>query len=168
MRKVLRVGTLLVVFGLAFLLSNAVRTGAPFVLTERYIIVGPGSVQAPNTTRLTTVVLPPQLFRLELTLNSGLGLHFEIRNHPGNLLVFALTDVNESLITWPIPMRSIYNITVANPHPVFTLAWIRITIFGIERDLFLSATIIAIAGIALMGTIVIRNIRRAKSITSIE
>jgi len=157
MNRSRRAGLLLLVFGTALAVAAAARTAAPAVVIEGYSPVGPGSLSSPNSSVLATLILPPQQLRIELSLSQGLGLDFQLWDYQRRALVFSLSNISQVTITRQVPVRSVYNLTLSNPNSVSSMAWIRVTLYGVEWDVIILAGFSTIVGLSMISIEVVEK-----------
>jgi hypothetical protein len=146
-----RAGLLLLVFGSALAVAAAARTAAPAVVIEGYTPIGPGTLSSPNSSVLATLILPPQQIRIELSLSQGLGLDLQLWDCLRGALVLSLSNASQTTIIRQVPVRSLYNLTLSNPNNVSTLAWIRVTLYGVEWDVIVLAGFTTAVGLGLFA-----------------
>lgn len=145
---------------MVLLFSAFTRTTTPMVLLDQYEFF------TSSTSRtLKASILPPQTLRIEIALNQGLGVDFKVQTLQ-NYTLFALNNISQITYAHQIPVRMAYKFILTNPHALTTLVSIKITMYGLEPDLLLIATIVSVIGIILVTiSLILRKLIKQPSKT---
>ena len=84
-------------------------------------------------------------------------MDFQLWDYQRRALVFSLSNISQVTITRQVPVRSVYNLTLSNPNSVSSMAWIRVTLYGVEWDVIILAGFSTIVGLSMISIEVVEK-----------
>lgn len=148
MKKVTRIGVIVLTVSFSLILISVLRGNSPY---------GPFSLSADspadNWTLYSDFLLPPRDLKIEIQANSTVDVY--ILDQAGTLSwkadgalqsLWSFTEVKQEAFTVQLSNRGTYAILTHNPSNSVTSIKVSITLYGFERDLLWASIVFAMAG----------------------
>ncbi len=167
MKKLTRLGILVLIIGVSLLFVTVLRGSSPAN------IGGGGEDATPDKWSLhPAILLPPRDASIEIKANSTIDVYVLDTNginawqSEGALEPsWVFEETKQDKFTVQIPERGIYAILTHNTQDTPTAIQVTLALYGYEQDLIWGSTIFVAAGIVILVISIIRSKRRRESIS---
>ena len=140
MRKLMRLGVIILTLALSLTLINLMRNG------NTTTVPGGDSVQA-HRQSIYKIFLPPRDLNLQIDASSDLTITIY---DPSNITVFRVQNIRTGSYTLCLQKRGSYNFSIYNSADWTVDVDINLTLYNLDKDMTQASIGLAVIGIALI------------------